>query len=237
MSETANQARAVIRVLLVDDHTILREGVRSLLAGEPDLQVIGEARDGVEAVEQVGRLEPDVVVMDMVMPRMNGLEATEQIKRRHPDVKILILSMYDDDEYVQKIIQAGASGYVLKRVAADDLVRAIREVYRGASFLYPPIAAKLIEDYVRRVRGDQPPVPTAPRREVPRDDDESLTLREREILVLIASGNTNQRIADLLDLSRKTVESHRTNIMRKLEAHDVTELVRYAIRTGLIPVD
>ena len=121
---------------------------------------------------------------------------------------------------------------MLKGVAADDLVRAIREVHRGASFLQPTIAAKLIEDYVRRVRDGRPPAPDAPR-----DDDEALTLREREILTLIASGNTNQRIADLLDLSRKTVESHRTNIMRKLQAHDVTELVRYAIRTGLIAND
>jgi RNA polymerase sigma factor (sigma-70 family) len=226
MSETARQAGAVIRVLLVDDHTILREGVRSLLADEPDLRVIGEARDGVEAVEQVGRLEPDVVVMDMVMPRMNGLEATQQIKRRHTDVKILILSMYDDDEYVQQIIQAGASGYVLKRVASDDLVRAIREVYRGASFLYPPIAAKLIEDYVRRVRGGEADEAVEP-----------LTAREREVLTLIADGNTNQEIAEQLCVSKKTVESHRANIMRKLDLHDVTELVKYALRKGLINLE
>jgi RNA polymerase sigma factor (sigma-70 family) len=226
MSETARQASAVVRVLLVDDHTILREGVRSLLADEPDLRVIGEARDGVEAVEQVGRLGPDVVVMDMVMPRMNGLEATQQIKKRHPDVKILILSMYDDDEYVQQIIQAGASGYVLKRVASDDLVRAIREVYRGSSFLYPPIAAKLIEDYVRRVRGAEADEAVEP-----------LTAREREVLTLIADGNTNQEIAEQLCVSKKTVESHRANIMRKLDLHDVTELVKYALRKGLIKLD
>lgn len=226
MSETAKQGSAAVRVLLVDDHTILREGVRSLLADESDLRVIGEARDGVEAVEQVGKLEPDVVVMDMVMPRMNGLEATVQIKKRHPDVKILILSMYDDDEYVQQIIQAGASGYVLKRVAADDLVRAIREVHRGASFLYPPIAAKLIEDYVRRVRGGESA-----------DDEEPLTAREREVLTLIAEGNTNQEIAEQLCVSKKTVESHRANIMRKLDLHDVTELVKYALRKGLIKLE
>jgi DNA-binding NarL/FixJ family response regulator len=221
----------VIKVLLVDDHRILREGLRVLLSEQPGLIVVGDASDGEEALALVAESHPDVVVMDMVMPRMGGLEATALIRRLHPEVRVLILSMYDDDEYVQRVIQAGASGYVLKGVAADDLVRAIHEVHRGASFLQPTIAAKLIEDYVRRVRGDHPSALDALR------DDELLTVREREVLGLIASGNTNQRIADLLDLSRKTVESHRTNIMKKLAAHDVTELVRYAIRTGLIAND
>jgi len=237
VTDTADLESEVIRVLLVDDHRILREGLRSLLSEQVGLIVVGDASDGEEALALVAETHPDVVVMDMVMPRMSGLEATTLIRGLHPEVRVLILSMYDDDEYVQRVIQAGASGYVLKGVAADDLVRAIREVHRGASFLQPTIAAKLIEDYVRRVRGDQLPAPAAPRRDASRGDDEALTLREREILALIASGNTNQRIADLLDLSRKTVESHRTNIMRKLAAHDVTELVRYAIRTGLIPND
>jgi len=165
-------------------------------------------------------------VMDMVMPRMNGLEATLEIKEHHPDVKILILSMYDDDEYVQQIIQAGASGYVLKRVASAGLVRAIREVYRGSSFLYPHIAAKLIEDYVRRVRAAEEPA-----------EAELLTAREREVLTLIAEGNHNQQIAEELTVSKKTVESHRANIMRKLDLHDVTELVKYAIRKKLIELD
>jgi DNA-binding NarL/FixJ family response regulator len=232
VTDTAHLENEVIRVLLVDDHRILREGLRALLSEQAGLVVVGDASDGEEAVALVAESLPDVVVMDMVMPRMSGLEATALIRKLHPEVRVLILSMHDDDEYVQRVIQAGASGYVLKGVAAGDLVRAIREVHGGSSFLQPTIAAKLIEDYVRRVRGDRPPAP-----EAARDDDEPLTLREREILALIASGNTNQRIADLLDLSRKTVESHRTNIMKKLEAHDVTELVRYAIRTGLIPVD
>ena len=232
MTDAEHLENEVIKVLLVDDHRILREGLRALLSEQPGLIVVGDASDGEEALALVAESHPDVVVMDMVMPRMGGLEATALIRRRHPEVRVLILSMYDDDEYVQRVIQVGASGYVLKGVAADDLVRAIREVHAGASFLQPTIAAKLIEDYVRRVRGDQQPALDAPR-----DDDEPLTVREREILGLIASGNTNQRIADLLDLSRKTVESHRTNIMRKLAAHDVTELVRYAIRTGLIAND
>lgn len=226
MTQTADRHDAAIRVLLVDDHTILREGVRALFAGEPDIVVVGEAADGQEAVEKVETLLPDIVLMDMVMPRMNGLEATSHIKQRHPDVKVLILSMYDDDEYVQQVIQAGASGYVLKGMAADDLVLAIREVQAGSSFLNPAIAAKLIQDYVRRVRGDHGAA-----------EEQPLTTREREVLKLIAEGNTNQEIADVLCLSRKTVESHRANIMRKLDLHDVTELVKYALRTGLIQLD
>jgi DNA-binding NarL/FixJ family response regulator len=226
-SHTPPPSSAPIRVVLADDHTILRDGVCSLLRAEPDIEVVGEASDGMEVLEQVGRLTPDVVVMDMVMPRMNGLEATRQIKKRFQDVKILILSMYDDDEYVQQVIQAGASGYVLKRVAADDLVQAIREVHHGSSFLHPPIAAKLIEDYVRRVRGGG----AAP------EAGDRLTAREREVLKLIAEGYTNQDVADQLGVSRKTVESHRANIMRKLALHDVTELVKYAIRKGLVRLE
>ena len=226
MTQPSDGREAVIRVLLVDDHTILREGVRALLAGEPEIVVVGEAADGQEAVEKVDKLLPDIVLMDMVMPRMNGLEATSRIKQKHDDVKVLILSMYDDDEYVQQVIQAGASGYVLKGMAADDLTLAIREVHSGSSFLNPAIAAKLIEDYVRRVRGNEP-----------ESGEEPLTAREREVLKLIAEGNTNQEIADVLCLSRKTVESHRANIMRKLDLHDVTELVKYSLRTGLIRLE
>jgi DNA-binding NarL/FixJ family response regulator len=219
------EGEAVIRVLLVDDHTILREGVRALLAGEPRIVVVGEAGNGSEALDKVEALHPDIVLMDMVMPVMNGLEATGHIKRSHPEVKVLILSMYDDDEYVQQVIQAGASGYLLKGMAADDLILAIHEVHAGASFLNPAVAAKLIEDYVRRVRGEADSV------------SEPLTGREREVLKLIAEGNTNQEIADVLCLSRKTVESHRANIMRKLDLHDVTELVKYALRAGIIRLD
>ncbi len=226
MQPASGARRDAIRVLLVDDHTILRAGIRALLAAEADITVVGEAADGQEAVEKADALRPDLVLMDVVMPRMNGLEATGLIKRRDPAVKVLVLSMYDDDEYVQQVIQAGASGYLLKGIVADDLVRAIREVHAGSSFLNPSVAAKLIEDYVRRVRGEE----DAPARE-------PLTAREREVLTLIADGNSNQAIADSLCLSRKTVESHRANIMRKLGLHDVTELVKYALRTGLITLE
>jgi DNA-binding NarL/FixJ family response regulator len=222
----AAKSRKQVRVLLVDDHAILREGVHALLAREPDILVVGEAADGQEALEQVPRLKPDVVIMDIVMPNMNGLEATRLITERHPESKVLILSMYDDHEYVVQIIQAGASGYVLKRVVTEDLVRAIREVNAGESFLYPPIAAKLIGDYLRVTKGERSDVPGEP-----------LTAREREILKLIADGHTNQAIAGQLGLSRKTVDSHRANAMRKLDLHDVTELVKYALRTGMITLD
>jgi len=215
-----------IRVLLVDDHAILREGVHALLAREPDIEVVGEAGDGQEALDLVAELHPDVAIMDIVMPRMNGLEATRLIKRRFPDVRTLILSMYDDQEYVVQIIQAGASGYVLKRVVTEDLVRAIHEVHAGGSFLYPPIAATLIGDYLR-VTGNQPP----------EDQGEPLTAREREVLTLIAEGNSNGRIAERLGLSIKTVDTHRAHAMRKLDLHDVTEVVKYALRTGLINLD
>ena len=222
---TAGKA-APIRVLLVDDHAILREGVHALLARESDLLVVGEAADGQEALDRVDELHPDVVIMDIVMPRMSGLEATRLLKERHPEVRTLILSMYDDQEYVVQIIQAGASGYVLKRVVTEDLVRAIHEVHAGGSFLYPPIAATLIGDYLRVTGNERPDEP-----------GESLSAREREVLRLIAEGNSNNRIADLLGLSRKTVDSHRANAMRKLDLHDVTEVVKYALRTGLITLD
>lgn len=224
MNESDDAAgQGSIRVIVADDHTILRQGVCSLLDLQDDIEVVGEASDGVEALELLAAAAVDVVIMDMVMPRMNGLEATREIKRRWPGVKILILSMYDDDAYVQQVIEAGASGYVLKRVAADDLVRAIREVHSGTSFLYPPIAAKLIDDYRRLARGDVRP-----------ETGGVLTPREQEVLRLIAEGNTNQDIADILGLSRKTVESHRGNIMRKLQLRDVTDLVKYAIREGIV---
>ena len=225
----AAKGREQIKVLLVDDHAILREGVHALLSREPDIVVVGEAGDGEEAVALVPRLRPDLIIMDIVMPRMNGLEATRIIRERHPDVRVLILSMYDDHEYVVQIIQAGASGYVLKRVVTEDLVRAIHAVHAGESFLYPPIATKLIGDYLRVTQGGPGEKSAVP--------GEALTAREREVLKLIADGNSNQEIAERLGLSRKTVDSHRANAMRKLDLHDVTAVVKYAIRTGMISLD
>ncbi len=214
------------KVLLVDDHTLFREGVRALLSTAPDIEVIGEAADGKQAIELAEELSPDIVVMDLVMPGMTGIQAAQHLHDRHPDMKILILSMYDDDEYVCQILKAGASGYVLKRAASEDLLRAIREVECGGSALHPTVAAKLIKDYVRRTKAtDQ------------KNSGSVLTARESEVLKLIAEGHSNQQIADVLGLGRKTVDTHRTNIMRKLDLHDVTGLVKYALRRGLIKLE
>jgi DNA-binding NarL/FixJ family response regulator len=214
------------RVLLVDDHMLFREGVRALLSTAPDIEVIGEAADGEQAIELAEKLSPDIVVMDLVMPGMTGIQAAQHLHDRHPDMKILILSMYDDDEYVCQILKAGASGYVLKRAASDDLLRAIREVEGGGSALHPTVAAKLIKDYVRRTKATDH-----------KNSGSVLTARESEVLKLIAEGHSNQQIADVLGLGRKTVDTHRTNIMRKLDLHDVTGLVKYALRRGIIKLE
>ena len=214
------------KVLLVDDHTLFREGIRALLSTAPDIEVIGEAADGKQAIELAEELSPDIVVMDLVMPGMAGIQAAQHLHDRHPDMKILILSMYDDDEYVCQILKSGASGYVLKRAASDDLLRAIREVDKGGSALHPTVAAKLIKDYVRKAKSTEQ-----------RDSGSTLTARESEILKLVAEGYTNQQIADMLGLGRKTVDTHRTNIMRKLDLHNVTALVKYALKRGLINLE
>jgi DNA-binding NarL/FixJ family response regulator len=224
VNEVSAGVAETISVLLVDDHWIMREGLRALFSAHPDIVVVGEARHGVEALQKVDALVPDVVIMDLVMPRMSGLEATAHIRDRHPGVKVLIL--YDDDEYVQQAIRAGAAGYALKSVSSDELVDAVHEMQDGAFFLQPAAAAKVIGDYVSRVRGDDGSPSEKP-----------LTQREREIVTLIAEGSSNQVIADTLGLSRKTVESHRANVMRKLGARNVTGLVRHAVRTGLIHVE
>jgi len=206
----------VIRLVLADDHTLFRQGVRALLAREPDFEVVGEAQDGEEAVALAERLRPDVVVMDMVMPRLDGVEATRRIRERCPEVRVLALTMYDD---AQPVLEAGANGYVLKRSTSEELARAVREVHAGGAPLDPVVAARVLTRYVRP-EGDRKAA--------------QLTAREREVLALIASGHTNVRIAAQLGLSRKTVDAHRTNIMKKLGAHDVTALVRHALSEGIV---
>ncbi|MBI4319033.1 MAG: response regulator transcription factor [Chloroflexi bacterium] len=215
-----------IRVMLADDHTLLREGIRVLLEAQPDIEVVAEAADGRQAVAKAHELKPDVVLMDIGMPAMNGLEATKQIKRNDPDVQVVVLTMHDNEEYIFQILNAGAAGYVLKRAAATELVSAIRAVHEGESFLHPAVAKKVIQEYLRRGEGSDE-----------QEGIDRLTDREREILKLIAEGHTNQAIADELCLSVKTVQTHRTHIMEKLGMHDRTELVKYAIRTGLIELD
>lgn len=214
---------AKIRVLLADDHAIVREGVKMILAKEPDIEVAGEASDGQQALELVERLKPSVVVMDISMPGMGGIEATQQVKERYPGVNVLALTMHEDESYVFKLLRAGASGYVLKRAAAQDLVQAVRAAAKGEAFLYPSVARKVVEDYLKRVETGEE-----------RERYDGLTEREKEILTHIAQGLSNQAIAQKLYISIKTVQTHRAHILEKLGLHDRTELVRYAIRKGLI---
>ena len=215
-----------IRVLLVDDHALERQGVRSLLEVQPDICVVGEAGDGLEALPLVGSCHPDVVITETIMPRMNGLELTGQILRRYPDLSVLVLTRNEREDCVLRLVQAGAGGYLLKTVESTDLLAALRAVVSGGRVLQPKALEAVLDDYLQRVHE-----PTARRYAV------ELTAREREVLKLIAEGNTNQDIADLLCLSRKTVETHRSNIMDKLGLHKVTDLVKYAIREGLVGLD
>ena len=217
---------AKISLILADDHAVVRSGIRMLLEAQPDIEIVAEAESGRQAVEQVRQLRPDVVLMDIQMPELNGIEATKQIKKMVPGTAVLALTMYEDDQYFFEMLHAGASGYVPKRAAPDDLVTAIRTVARGEIFLYPSLATRLVQDYLKRAgSGEQPLV----------YDD--LTPREREVLVLIAEGLTNAEIANRLIISVKTVDRHRENIMRKLNMHNRIDLVKYAIRTGLIDLE
>lgn len=214
---------SVIRVILAEDHTIVRKGLRSLLEGEEDIEVIGEAGDGKEAITLVEQKKPDIVVMDIGMPQLNGLEATRRIKKKFPETKVLILTMHTNEEYVFEILQAGASGYVVKKAAPTELVSALRAVKQGESFLSPSISKKVIDEYLQR-SGE------AKRRGA----FELLTDREREVLQLIAEGNSTRGIAGRLFISTKTVETHRSNLMEKLDLHGTADLTRYAIRMGIV---
>jgi DNA-binding NarL/FixJ family response regulator len=208
-----------MRILIADDHGIVRSGIKLLLDRQPDMEVIAEADDGVDALEQVVRLRPDVAVLDVSMPRMTGLQATHEIKQQSPDTQVLILSMHDDERYLFEALRAGASGYVLKSEADHDLVDAIRAVMRGEPFLTNSAQRSLVREWM----ADSSAGPSEP-----------LTPREQEVLKLIAEAHTNREIGEILHLSEKTVESHRGNLLRKLGMRDRVELVRYAIRRGLI---
>ena len=215
-----------IRVLLAEDHTIVRKGIRVLLDAEDDIEVVGEAEDGQEAIDQVEQLSPDLVLMDNTMPVLNGLEATRQIKHRFPEVKVLILTMHTTEEYVLQFLQAGASGYLIKKTAPKELVTAIHAVHQGDSYLSPSISKVVIEGYIQQsVKKDM------------EDNYEKLTDRERQILQMISEGFSNREIAERLVISIKTVNNHRINLMDKLDIHNTAKLVKYAIRKGVISLD
>jgi DNA-binding NarL/FixJ family response regulator len=209
-----------IKLLLVDDHAVMRDGIRALLSLHNDIEIVGEAATGQEAVLKAGELAPDVIIMDIAMPGMDGLEATRRIIKQNPKVRLLILTQHDDKEYILSAIKAGCSGYLPKRALGSELVSAIRSVYRGDSFLYPSVATALITDY---------------RNQAPSGDSyDQLTPREREILKLIAEGHTSREIAGMLFISLKTVMGHRTKMMDKLGIHNRTELIKYAMRKGVL---
>jgi two-component system, NarL family, response regulator NreC len=215
-----------IRLLMVDDHEIVRAGLRMLLQAQPDIEIVGEVNNGRDAIAKTKELTPDIVLMDISLPDLDGFEATRQIKRASPDVAVLALTMHESEEYFFKMLNAGASGYVPKKAAPTDLVSAIRTVHEGGVFLYPSVAKALVHDYLGRVsEGTE------------RASFDGLSEREQEVLKWIADGLTNQEIGDKLTISVKTVERHRANIMGKLNLHSRTELVKYAIRKGLIEVE
>lgn len=213
-----------IRVLLAEDHTIVRKGLRSLLDDETEIEVVGEAEDGQQAIELVQRVQPDVVLMDITMPVLNGLEATRQIKKLFPQVKVVVLTVHSSEEYIFQILRAGASGYVVKQAAVSELVQAIQTVYRGDSFLSPSISRQVVEEYGRRAEAIE-------------DKYDRLTDREREVLQLIAEGRANREIAQLLHVTVKTVEAHRAHLMDKLGLRSTAELTRYALRKGMVSPD
>ncbi len=212
----------MIKLLLVDDHEIVRAGLRMLFLAEADMSIVGEASTGEAALAAVMELKPDVVLMDISMPGMSGIEATRRIKAISPNTAVLALTMYEDEPYFFQMLEAGASGYIPKRAAADDLVSAIRVVAQGNVFLYPSLARLLVTDYVQRESSGHA------------DSADLLTPREREVLTYIAEGYTNREIAEALVLSVKTVDRHRENIMQKLNLHSRVALVKYAIEKGLI---
>lgn len=212
-----------IRVLLADDHTILRAGLRMMLSVQPDIEIVGEASDGRQAITEAQRLQPDVILMDITMPELNGIEATRQVKKLLPETRVLVLTMHENEEYLFQVLRAGASGYILKEAADTELISAIRSVHAGRFYLSPPAQALMVGDYMQRVRTGEE-----------RDSYSGLTEREREILKLVAEGYTNNQIGELLFISPKTVDTHRTHVMDKLNLHSRAELVKYAMRRGLL---
>ncbi|MCF8155094.1 MAG: response regulator transcription factor [Rhodoferax sp.] len=212
-----------VRVLLADDHTLVRAGLRKLLESIAGMEVVGEAGDGLQLLEMVEKLQPQVVLMDIAMPRLNGLEATSRLVKAWPSIRVLILSMHQNAEYVRQALRQGAVAYLLKDAAPLELELALRAVLRGETYLSPAVSKGVVSDYVHRLRSEEQPV-------------DPLTPRQREVLQLIAEGQSTKEIARRLDLSVKTVETHRTQLMKQLDIHEVAGLVRYAVRAGLVSV-
>jgi two-component system, NarL family, response regulator NreC len=215
----------VLSVMVVDDHPIVRQGVRGLLEAETDVRVIGEAGDGLEAAQMIERLKPDVVVVDLMMPGLNGIDMTRQVSQRSPSTRVLILSMHSSEAYVLAALRGGAAGYFLKRCLSSDLVHAVREVAAGRRYLSPPLSDRAIQAYVERSD------------EAPADPYDSLSVREREVLHLAAEGHTNAQVAARLFISPRTAEHHRENLMHKLQLKNTTELIRYALKRGILSLD
>ncbi len=213
-----------IHILVADDHTLLRNGIRAIIEDQPDIVIVGEADNGREAVRLAAQLHPNVVLMDIAMPLLNGLEATRQIKREQPEINVLILTMYDHEEYFRQVLEVGASGYIVKKAAASELVSAIRAVNNGEAVLSPTITRLLLDDYLRKENNK------------PEANPDALSPREREVLQLIAEGKTSREVADILHLSVKTVQSHRANLMQKLDLHDRGDLIKYAIQKKIIEI-
>lgn len=213
-----------IRVLLADDHAVLRSGLRLLLSGQPDMEVVGEAADGEEAIAKTRELKPDVLLLDITMPGVSGLEVLERIKKEEPDVKVVVLTMHDDESYVERIMMAGGSGYVLKKAADTELLQAIRAVQQGGIYLHPTMTRALVSQLRRKAAAQEKQSRSASK----------LSERELEVLKLVAQGYTNKEIADMIFLSVKTVETHKAHIMDKLELRSRAELVRYALDNGLL---
>jgi two-component system response regulator NreC len=211
-----------IRLLLVDDHAVVRTGLRMLLESQPNLKIIGEAATGEQAIHMTGQLQPDIVIMDITLPDISGIEATRRLKQRLPQTAIIALTIHEDEQYFFEMLQAGASAYVPKRAAPEDLIAAIESVHRGEVYIYPSLAKLLVSDFLSRAT------------DVPPAQMDGLTAREQEVLAVLAEGKSNEEIAEMLSISKHTVARHRENLMRKLGLHSRGELVKYAIRKGLI---
>lgn len=214
-----------VTILLVDDHQVVRQGLRALLEAEPDFQIVGEAGDGLTAIQHVERFKPAVIVVDLMMPGINGLEVTRQVSQRFPDTRIVVLSMHSNEAYVLEALRNGASCYVLKETGITDLVQAVREALAGRRYLSPPLSARAIDSYVQKAEA------------AALDPYETLTTREREVLHLAAQGLTNAEVASRLSISPRTAETHRANVMHKLELNSQIDLIRFALKRGILPMD